>query len=202
MRQERIEVSSGTSEVAELGGLVITARGTAPDGATLVVGRPGLPNLVQRLSLGDALLFETPDSGIIEVRVLTSSHAAVALLLSEVSRRPGLAAGFVDQDASNSAFSAEELKQLADSLTQIRTEMSARSDLTPEQLSLISRKLDEMRDAAGRLGRRDWMNLAIGTLTGVVVNAALPPDVGRALFRAADLALSWLFSGALRILPP
>jgi hypothetical protein len=202
MRQERVEVPSGHSELAELGGLIITARRTEPNGATLVVGRPGLPNLEQYMNLGDAVLFETPDAGIIEIRVLTSNHANVTLLLSEVSRRPGIAAGFVDQDAGNVPFSGEELKRLAESLDSIRAEMNARPDLTPQQLALISRKLDEMNEAAGRLGRRDWMNLAVGTLTGIVVNAALPPDVGRALFRAADIALSWLFAGALKILTP
>lgn len=193
-------VPRGDSVVTEVGGLVLTARKVGYDGASLIVGHPGFPNIERALKLGDALLFETSDSGVIEIRVLRLDSAAVTILLTRVSPRSGIVAGFVEQDPSNSAFSPGELRQLSESLQRIRTEISQRSDVTPPQLDLISRKLDEMQDAASRLGRRDWMNLAIGTLTGIVVNAALGPEVGRALFRAADAALSWLFSGGLKLL--
>ena len=106
----------------------------------------------------------------------------------------------MDQDPNNSPFSAAELLKIRDSLQLIRVAMSERPDVTPEQLDLISRKLDEMQASSERLGRKDWMNLAVGTLTGIVVNAALGPDIGKILFQAAGAALSWLIGNTLRLL--
>jgi hypothetical protein len=94
----------------------------------------------------------------------------------------------------------DELSRIAADLEQVRLAISGRSDVTPEQLEYISRKLDEMRSASERLGRKDWMNLAVGTLTSVIVTTALDPTVARALIAAAGTALSWLFGGSLKLL--
>jgi len=94
-----------------------------------------------------------------------------------------------------------ELAKIADSLHRIRLALSARSDITPEQVDLISRKLDEMRAASERLGRKDWMSYAVGTLTGIVITAAFDREVAKALFQAAGAALSWLFGAPLQLLP-
>jgi hypothetical protein len=57
-----------------------------------------------------------------------------------------------------------------------------------------------MQKASERMGRKDWMNLALGTLSSIIVTAAFPADVAKALFRAAGDALTWLFSGGIRLL--
>ena len=200
MAQERIIVGERSSTQGELGGLIVSARKTYPDAVEFVVGRPGLPNIETRLGVGGAVLFETPDEGIFEVRVLATGMSKTTFLISQVSPHSGIAGGLADQDLSNSSFTASELVRIADSLQSIRIEMSERTDVTPEQLDLISRKLDELQASSQRLGRKDWMNLAIGTLTSIIVNAALGPDIGKALFRAAGAALSWLLGNTLKLL--
>lgn len=79
--------------------------------------------------------------------------------------------------------------------------MAQRADVTPPQLEFISRKLDEMRAAAGRLGRKDWMNLAVGTITSVLVTAAVASPAAKALVTVAGAALSWVFGPGVRLLP-
>src|SRR2546423_1282125 len=76
-----------------------------------------------------------------------------------------------------------------------------RNDVTPEQVEFISKKLGEMQAASERLGRKDWMNLAIGTLTSVIVSAALDRGVAKALLQSASTALSWLLGGPIQLLP-
>jgi hypothetical protein len=202
MARETIVVPEHDSILAEFGDLIVSVdQITFQDRtAEVVVGRPGLPNLKKVLGIGSAVLFETP-SGLFEIRVLSVSFQAVKILLTEVSPHPGIAGGFVDQGADNLPFTPPELIRIAVSIRQIRQVMSERSDIKPEQLDLISRKLDEMQHASERLGRKDWMNYAIGTLTSIIVTAAFAPDVAKALLKAAGTALSWVYSGGILLLP-
>jgi hypothetical protein len=201
MVQETIVVSERNSALAKMGGIIITAVETYSDRAKLVVGRPGLPNVESTLSVGSAVLFETPD-GLFEVRVMSTSQVIrVTVLLTQVSPRPGIAGGFVDQNSDNDPFSPPELARIAASVQQIKQAMSERSDVSTSQIDFIARKLDDMRGASERMGRKDWMNLALGTMTSVIVTAAFTPDVAKAFLQAAGVALSWLFGGGMKLLP-
>jgi hypothetical protein len=198
--QETIIVKENNSTQAELGGIIVSAVATYSGHARLVVGRPGLPNVESDLTVGGAVLFETPD-GLFEARVMSSNLIEVTVLLSHLSPRPGIAGGFVDQNSDNAPFTQPELDKIAASVQQIRRAMSERSDVSPEQMDFIARKLDDMRDASERLGRKDWMSLAVGTLTSIIVTAAFTPNVAKAFLQVADAALSWLFGGGMRLLP-
>ena len=202
MISEHVRVLPGDSTITDLGGLVLAGRKIVNGSATLIIGRPGMPNLPRDFDLGGAVLFETPD-GTLEIRALKLAAGQAEFLITQISPKPGIAGGFVEQEPSNTAFSEEELTRISESLNKIHLQLEERDDITSEQMDLISRKLAEMQEAATRLGRRDWMNLAVGTLTTAAVSAALSPEVSRALFRAADVALSWMFSGAvLKLLTP
>jgi hypothetical protein len=200
MNQERLIIQERNSKLAEESSLVISAIETYGDHAKIVIGRPGLPNVECDLRAGGAVLFETPE-GLFEVRVLSTTGTAVEVLLTRITPTPGITAGFVDQDQSNTPFSLEERHRIAASIDSIRTEIGRRTDISPQQLEFVSKKLDEMREASERLGRKDWMNLALGTLTSVVVTAALASPAAKAIFAAAGTALSWLFGTGLKLLP-
>jgi hypothetical protein len=197
--QASIIVNEHDSTQSKVGGIIVSAATTSSLEAKLVIGRPGFPNLESMLRVGGAVLFETLD-GLFEIRVMSTNSSYVRLLITHLSPRPGIAAGLIDTDQSNALFSAEELRRIASSLDQIRLTMSSRSDVTPEQLEFISRKLDEMRSASERLGRKDWLSLAIGTLTSIIVTAALETTTARALLEAASAGLSWLLGSGIRLL--
>jgi hypothetical protein len=199
--QETIEVRERSSSQAQKSGIIVTAAETSSYQAKLVVGRPGFPNVVKALEPGGALLYETPD-GLFEIRVMATYGTQVTVLLSHISPRQGIKAGFVDQDSENSPFTSIELTKIKASITEIERSIRARSDVSPEKVDFIARKLDYMQQASERMGRKDWINLALGTLSSAVAAAALPPDAARALFMAADAALSWLFGGGMTLLPP
>ena len=200
MKQERIEVRDGDSQICEMGGIIITVSHTDFKKAQIIVGRPGMPNSDVSLGTGGATLFETP-IGLFEVRLLSVSENVTNILLTEIAPRPGLFAGYVDEDVENAPFTAAERHRLAASLEQVRREISARTELSAEQIDFVARKLIEMEAAAERLGRKDWINWALGTLTSIAVTAALDPEVAKLLFRVAGAALSWVVGGSIKLLP-
>ena len=212
MESETLSVDDQGSTHSNLGQLILSiSELRRHDGAVeFVVGRIGFPNVSRKMRTGGAILFETPDEGLIEVRVLSlnsSSYRAgkvrdfVEFQVSRVAPIAGIRAGFVEQDGSNLPFSADEIRRIAVSVDEIHVAAQTRNDVTPEQLDLLRRKLDEMTEAASHLGRRDWINLAVGTLTNIVVAAAFESGFARFLFRTAGAALQWLFGGSMKFLP-
>ena len=208
MRQETptIKVNEKRSRSTTIGQLILSASGCTW-GIDLTVGRIGFPSVQRGLALGGSVLYETPDDGLVEVRLtgydrLRSEYVTDGtLLISQVSPRGGITAGFTKEDVTNTPFEPQEILRLKQNLQEVRDAAAQREDLRPEQFDLLSRKLDYMAQAAERLGRKDWLNLAIGTLTSFVVGAAINSDAARYLFQTAGDALSWLFGAALKLLP-
>ena len=200
MLQERLTISDRTSLQSDQTGLIISAVNTSSLNAEIVVGRPGLHNLEATLALGGVALFETPE-GIFDVRVLATSAYRVELLVTKISPRPGIAAGYVDQDPENIPFLPEERDRISASINEIRNSMLGRGDIKSEQMDYLSERLEEMRQASERLGRKDWINYAIGTLTSIVITAAFDRSAATALLHVAGDALMWLFGSGLRLLP-
>jgi hypothetical protein len=193
MAQDRAVVNEHNSVHVKLGGLIISAVRTMSGRAEVVVGRPGLPNIQKALTTGGAVLFETPDAGLFEVRLLAAYATQAEFLITQISPRQGIAGGLVEQDVSNAPFTPSELARIAESLRQIGGSLTARSDVTAEQMDLVLRKLDEMREASERLGRKDWMSYVLGTLTSLAISGTFDREVARALFtgrgRGSVLAL-------------
>ena len=200
MLQEKLTIPYRQTVASEKTGLLISALSTDISRAEIVIGRPGLQNLQAKLTLGDAVLFETTE-GLFEIRALEHQNASVHLLVTQVSPRPGIAAGLVDQNPENTQFLPEERDRIARSIEEIKVSMSNRSDIKPEQLRYLCEKLDEMSDASERLGRKDWINFALGTVTSVIISAAFNPAAAKALVDAADAALFWVFGSGIKLLP-
>jgi len=180
-------------------GLVLTVRQAFGSESDVVVGFPGLPNEKRRLFTGDALLYETP-MGTYEIRVLSQNSIQVRFLVTQLSPTPSIAGAFSSADPSNTQFSAEELQKIALSFEEVKVKVSSQPEIQPEQIELIHKKLDEIKDAATRLGRKDWINYAAGAITSACASAAFAPDVTKGIFLTLNAAFSWLFSSALLLL--
>ncbi len=200
MKQATVKISQESSSSVDFSSLILSVRHVYTSYCTVVVGYPGLKNVVKEMSLGDSVLYETPNDGILEVRFISFHSLAVSFLVSQVSPRLGILGGFVDEDSNNSPFTSNELTQIESSVTNIKKELTQRNDIEAEQLELISRKLDEIQAASNRLGRKDWINYVTGTLTTLCIAAAFSPEVTKAIFVTANSAFAWLFDNALRLL--
>lgn len=203
MDAQLIKVPTGRSVSTQHGGLIVSVIRSNATVVHCVVGRVGFPGVKRELNVGYAVLFETPDEGLFEIRLMHinyGAHDSGEFLITRLTPQRGIAAGFIEQDGSNTLFSEEEVKRIATSIAEVVEAVSARSDLTAEQLDFVVRKLDEMSEAANRLGRRDWTNLAIGMLTNVIVSATLGSDASKFLFHAMSTSLAWLFREGVKLL--
>ncbi|WP_319406140.1 hypothetical protein [uncultured Desulfosarcina sp.] len=200
MKQETVVIKEGNSERLESTNIIISVRHTYGSKSEIVVGSPGLPNVNEEFLVGDALLFETPNDGVFELRALSMDTQQIEILISQVSPRLGIVGGFVDDDPNNTPFTPDELGKISESIKKLSADIKKTQKFTSEQLNLIDRKLIEIEDASQRLGRKDWINYVAGTLTTVCVSAAFAPDTSKALFKAVNTAFRWLFDNAILLL--
>lgn len=196
MRYSTIDVYEETSGRPEFSSLVVSVRQIFSDHCIAVIGYPGLPNVVQDMKNGDAVLYQTTEDGTLEIRVMAIRPNQTEFLVTQVSPRPGFGAALLEEDPNNSLFNETELARIAESVLALKDELLRSSDFAPEQLGLINRKLDEIQAASQRLGRKDWINYVAGTVTAVCISAAFSPDMTRSLFRLLNSAFTWLFANA------
>lgn len=201
MDSEEIKVSANHSARLDSSGLILSVRQIHEYECELVVGYPGLPNATHLVQTGDAILYETPSSGMFEVRVLTFSYVDVTFLVTHISPHGGLAAAFVTSDPNNTPFTPEEAERISQSIDTIKNDLLEQALLQPDQLDLISRKLDEIQEASKRLGRKDWINYAAGMITSVCVSAAFSQETTKSIFVSLNAAFTWLFGNILQIAP-
>ncbi|MDO9633393.1 MAG: hypothetical protein Q7I92_15965, partial [Humidesulfovibrio sp.] len=103
--------------------------------------------------------------------------------------------GFVTEDQTNAPFTSTELEQISESIEEAKKQVHLISGISNEQAELILNKLDEMKNASNRLGRKDWANFVGGLLTNVAVAAAFTPAITKELFSIVNNAFTWFFSG-------
>jgi hypothetical protein len=101
----------------------------------------------------------------------------------------------------NSEFSEAEKQKIVVALAEIREFIATGNALSQEQLTVLDDRVRYLQDSANRLGRKDWINVALGVLTSLVLQLALPGDPARDVFRFAVKALEWVMQGAAPLLP-
>ncbi|MEK6300985.1 MAG: hypothetical protein AABO41_09715 [Acidobacteriota bacterium] len=188
---------------------VTTIDSDKPRTVEFVVGQIGLPSLTRTLRVGGAVLFETSEDGLFEIRILSITKRmsggvwcdCATFGVSQLLARHAPTGGVPNESTANHPFTSSEVERIRTSLEPVHDAIRQRGDITPEQVDYISRKLDEIVDAASRVGRKDWVNIAIGTLTNVVVGAAVGSDAAKFLFQTMGQALSWLLGQTLKLLP-
>jgi hypothetical protein len=202
MKNETLVVRLKNSGIADTTGLIVTVRSITPEDVEVAVGFPGIPNVLGTMRPGDAVLLETPSRGLLEARLLSFSYQndVAEILITEVSPRIGLVAGAAEVDPANAPFTESELEQVSQSVKDARERVANIRGLQPEQIQLIQRKLDEIGSAASRMGRKDWVNYAAGSLTSLCITAAFAPEVTRGIFSAVNAAFVWLFTSGILLI--
>ncbi len=196
MKNYKMAVRINESGSPDFSSLVVSVRLAYEGRCEVVIGYPGLPNVVQEMETGDAVLYQTTEDGTLEVRAVKLVTNQAEFLVTQVSPQIGLVAGLIDEDPNNSPFGEHELKRIEQSIELLKNELPRSSVFVPEQLSLINRTLDEMQSASKRLGRKDWINYVAGTMTAMCISASFAPDVTKSLFKSIGNAFVWLFANA------
>ena len=199
MKSIEIEINDANSKHLESSNLIISARNCMGSQSVIVVGFPGLPNEERKLHTGDAILYETPN-GTYEVRVLSQNSLSVRFLITQITPMPSIAGAFNTDDPSNTPFSEQELQRISSSIEEVKSEISTNPTIQPEQIELVLSKLDEIKDAAQRLGRKDFITFTAGAITSTCISAAFSPAVTKSILLAINSKFSWLFTSAMLLL--
>lgn len=110
---------------------------------------------------------------------------------SSISQEARVLEAATSTDTVNTPFTAQEKVYIISGLSEIRQFLLSSHKLDPE---LIEARLNYLVEASERVGRKDWINLLISVLVGIVVSAALPPETTRELFRVVGIVLREILS--------
>lgn len=80
----------------------------------------------------------------------------------------------------NTTFTKEEKEYIHSGIEEIKQYLLTAHKIDPE---LVESRLNYLAEASERVGRKDWINLLLSVLIGIVVAAALPPETTREVFR-------------------
>lgn len=97
-------------------------------------------------------------------------------------------------DSSNEPFTAEEKIYLVQGINEIKEYLLTAHKLDPE---LVESRLNYLIESSERVGRKDWINLLVSVLVGIVISAALPPEATRELFRFVGTVLRQIINQPL-----
>jgi hypothetical protein len=100
----------------------------------------------------------------------------------------------------NTPFTSTERERIAASLRELRDYAVATYQLKADETASLEGRIDYLIEASGRLGRKDWINIAVAVLMGYVLLVVLPPEQARDFIMMAGRALNWLLQ-SMPLLP-
>jgi hypothetical protein len=195
MNSTTAAVKKYDSEYLEELGLILTVRGAYGNESDVVVGSPGtgLADKVRRLHTGSVILYETP-MATFDIRVLNQTSEKVNFLITKLIPNFSVTSAFLSTEPDNTKFSVTEIEKIAASIEEVKQNLTRNNEILPEQAALIHKKLDDIKEASTRLGRKDWVNYATGLLTSTCVSAAFTPQASAIIFSAMNTTFNWLFT--------
>jgi hypothetical protein len=162
----------------EISGEIITHR---PTGSTLSVGRAGHEHFITVSRVGDrdsaqkvGVLWPTVIETLWQWANAVEQDAAEPDLWAELVSETAVVGLVSGPGVENAPFTHAERSEVLSQLREIR-EYAARSlDLTESQTRELNGRLGYLEEASERLGRKDWANIALGTVISMVTAAIIP----------------------------
>ena len=112
---------------------------------------------------------------------VVAREASTASLWDRITQEPLRAISSVPP-RDNGNLNKDEKKAIEAGVRQARIYLQGVVD-DPARLRRIEAKLDDIKDSSGRLGRRDFVNAALGAVVAIVIEAALNSDQANHLMR-------------------
>ncbi|HMH44820.1 MAG TPA: hypothetical protein VK557_15120 [Pyrinomonadaceae bacterium] len=107
-------------------------------------------------------------------------------LWEQISTEARVLESAASSDSTNDSFTADEKAYIVQGIQEIKQFLLTAHKVDPE---LVEARLNYLIESSERVGRKDWINLLISVLVGIVINAALPPETTRELFRFVGTVL-------------
>ncbi len=107
-------------------------------------------------------------------------------LWEAISNEARILESAASSDTSNVPFTAEEKAYILNGVNEVKQYLLTAHRVDPE---LVESRLSYLIESSERLGRKDWLNLLVSVLVSIAINAALPPETIREVFRFVGEAL-------------
>ena len=79
----------------------------------------------------------------------------------------------------NTQFTTDEVKEIKERLVEIEEYVVRIAHLEEEDRDAVHARLDYLANASTRMGRKDFLHIAIGVFFSVVITVGIPPDAAR-----------------------
>jgi hypothetical protein len=125
-------------------------------------------------------------------------------LWNELKQSRAITSALEKADIGADLFTAGELAEIARRFEEIKSQVRAIPELTKGQIKGIEQRLDDLKGAGERVGKRDWLVMLYGNAFGMLINDAVSGHVVETILNAALRGVAHLFGvGAPPlILPP
>jgi hypothetical protein len=101
----------------------------------------------------------------------------------------------------NAPFTDDERSEVLKQLQEIKGYLNTAVNLSDEQMQRIDEGILYLEEASQRLGRKDWLGIAVATVVNFAVQAVLQPSEVRTVFTLLQ-SLGHLFGHPFPELPP
>ena len=122
---------------------------------------------------------------------LAEEYANTPDLWAQLRQSTALLAG--QQQFANTPFTDSERSEISSQIQQVKAYIKTTYELTAEQISGIEQKLDDLKEASHRVGRKDWITMLYGAAFGMIVNDSVPAHVVQNILAMAVHGLAHLF---------
>jgi hypothetical protein len=114
-------------------------------------------------------------------------------LWAAIKRQHEVAEVMAAQGYDNASFTPAEQTEISARLDSAKVFASENLKLASEQLLAIEHRLDELKEASTRVGRKDWLMMAQGAIYGLIANDLVPAHAVQSIFHVVIGGLAHLF---------
>ena len=108
-------------------------------------------------------------------------------------RREAKLLGAGSEVTENTPFTRDEQKEIARHLDKLAKDVRHALSLSRGKMQALEARIEYLIDAAGRLGRKDWLNIFIGVTLPFMLSLALPPESARSILLTCLRAIGLLY---------
>ena len=99
-----------------------------------------------------------------DVKSYTEMDAQIPDLWAELRRDADFLSDVQYEEGENTPFDADEQAEIARRLREIKENAQQQYSLTAQQMDQLKVRLNEVEEASGRIGRKDWVLMFYGAL--------------------------------------
>jgi hypothetical protein len=97
-------------------------------------------------------------------------------------------------DLNNNSFTGDEKKLISAKLDDLKNTVLESQSLNQDGAEFVEKQFRYLREAADRLGRKDWINIAITTFISIAISVLVDDRKRNWFLQAASEAFRWVWN--------